>query len=394
MKLRITGLVALLALAGAAHAQSSVTLYGTIDSGLLWQNTSASGAAPFLPNSKLNPNTGSVFRLKDGGIYSSLFGMKGTEDIGGGYKVNFRLQGSFDSGTGKFQLSDTAGTPALFNQIAEVGVSGPFGRFDAGRQLAPMAYAFADTDVRNAQFFGSVLTAWLTMNTVGGWPGNSTNGIIGALYDSNALVYNSPSFYGVSAALEYAPGGVAGQPQGGTRESAVLNYSNYGLNVAAVYYNGHDASPYTYAAPSTAAPATGLNNNRFVYVGAKYTWRGLSVSGSFSNGRNPAAENGNPKIFAVSGDFNMLTAGIGYRLSPAFDITSGVYYVKDEKHSQNQSTEYVLGADYNLSKSTLLYAEFGYVSNRGAMNQEIVYGQPTAVGMNTAAGMLGIRHSF
>jgi Outer membrane protein (porin) len=243
MKLRITGCVALLACAGAAHAQSSVTLYGTVDSGLLWQNTSASGAAPFLPNSKLNPNTGSVFRLKDGGIYSSIFGLKGTEDIGGGYKVNFRLQGSFDSGTGKFQLSDTAGTPALFNQIAQVGVSGPFGRLDAGRQLAPMAYAFADTDVRNAQFFGSVLTAWLTMNTVGGWPGNSTNGIIGALYDSNALVYNSPSFYGLSAALEYAPGGVPGQLQGGTRESAVLKYSNYGLNAAAVYYNGHVPVP-------------------------------------------------------------------------------------------------------------------------------------------------------
>jgi predicted porin len=90
----------------------------------------------------------------------------------------------------------------------------------------------------------------------------------------------------------------------------------------------------------------------------------------------------------------MLTGGIGYRISPALDITSGVYYVKDEKHSQNQSTEYVLGADYSVSKSTLFYAEFGYVSNRGAMNQEIVYGQPTAVGLNTAGAMLGIRHSF
>src|ERR1700758_3196868 len=143
MKLRITGAAALLAFAASAHAQSSVTLYGTVDSGLLWQNTAA---ANFLPIASKNPNLGHVFRFKDGGIYSSLFGMKGSEDIGGGYKINFRLQGSFDSGTGKFQLSDTPNSPAMFNQIATVGVSGAFGKFDAGRQLAPMAYALADTD--------------------------------------------------------------------------------------------------------------------------------------------------------------------------------------------------------------------------------------------------------
>ena len=391
LKLKITGIAALVASAGAAHAQSSVTLYGVIDQGLLWQNTSASKA--FLPNPKANVSQGHVFALRDGGIYSSIFGLKGTEDIGAGYKVNFRLQGSFNSTTGKSQLADTPTAVAMFNQVTTVGMSGPFGKVDFGRQFAPMAYAMADTDVRNAQYFGSVLTAWLTMNTVAGWPGTSTNGQIGALYDDNAIVYNSPSFYGVSAALEYAPGGVAGQPQGGTRESAVLKYSNYGLNAAAVWYNGHDANPFTYTNQSPGVTPTGQSNNRFVYFGAKYTWRSLSVSGSFSNGRNPANENTGAPMGA-SGDMDMWTGGIGYRFSPAFDITSGIYYLKDEKHNQNQSTAYVMGADYNLSKATLLYGEFGYVSNRGAMNQELVYGSPVAPGRNTTAAMVGIRHTF
>ena len=389
MKLRITGAAALLAFAASAHAQSSVTLYGAVDTGLLWQNTSA---ANFLPIASKNPNLGHVVRLKDGGIASSVYGLKGTEDIGGGYKINFRLQGSYDSPTGKFSLSDTPNTPAIFNQVASVGVSGVFGKIDFGRQYAPMAYALVDTDVRGAAFFGSVLTAWLTMNQQSGWTANSTNGSIGALYDSNALVYNSPSFYGFSTALEYAPGGVAGHFQGGTRESAVLKFSNYGLNAAAVYYNGHDASPFTYA--GTTIPATGVNNNRFVYFGAKYTWKGISVSGSFSNGRNPANPNGNLAAGIASGDFDMWTGGLGYRFSPAFEVTSGIYYVKDEKHNQNQSTSYVLGADYNLSKTTTLYAQGGYVSNRGTMNQTLVYGQPVAVGKNTAAAMVGIRHAF
>src|ERR1700750_2357291 len=120
MKLKLTGMAAILAFAGVAHAQSSVTLYGIVDSGLLYQNTSA---ASFAPNAR---NTGSVFRFKDGGIYSSLWGMKGSEDIGGGYSVNFKLQSSFDTGTGKSGLSDTAGVTAMFNQFATVGVSGPF----------------------------------------------------------------------------------------------------------------------------------------------------------------------------------------------------------------------------------------------------------------------------
>ncbi|CAB3803631.1 Outer membrane porin protein 32 [Paraburkholderia caffeinitolerans] len=385
-------LFALLACADVAQAQSSVTLYGAVDSSLLWQSTSA---ATFAPNPAVNPDKGSVFRYKDGGMYSSIIGMTGKEDIGGGYSVNFKLQGSFDSGAGKLQLSDTPGAAAMFNQVASVGIAGPFGSLNAGRQFSPIGYAFSDTDVRGGQFFGSVLTAWLTMDSASGWPGTSTNGSIGALYDSNALIYNSPSFYGASVTLEYTLGGVPGEFSAGSHKSAVLKYSNYGLNFAALYYDGHDANPFpaTYPA-SPAIPATGVDNNRFVYLGAKYTWNRISVSGSFSNGRQPAYENGNPAFGATSGDFDMWTAGLGYRVSPALDLSSGVYYVRDEKHSKNQSTAYVLGAVYYLSKATMLHVDVGYVSNRGAMNQELAYGAPPAPGKNTSAAMLGLRHTF
>jgi predicted porin len=335
--------------------------------------------------------------LKDAGIYSSLLGFKGTEDIGGGYDINFKLQGTFTSNNGKSGLGDVPASvgSSLFTQVSTVGASGPFGRIDFGRQFTPMAYAMADTDVRNAQYFGSVLTAWLTMNTMSGWSGSSTNGQIGALYDDNAIVYNSPSFYGLSAALEYAPGGSPGHFQGGTRESAVLKYSNFGLNAAAVYYNGHDTNAFPYTSPGTAVPATGVENNRFTYFGAKYTWHGLSVSGSFSNGRDPANENtGAGAPYAVSGDFDMWTGGIGYRFNPVFDVSSGVYYVKDNKHNENQSTAYAIGANYKLSKATTTYAQIGYVSNRGVMNQELEYAAPVPPGHNATAGMVGIRHSF
>ncbi|MCI0150776.1 porin [Paraburkholderia sediminicola] len=374
MKLKEIAVAALAAIGTSAYAQSSVTLYGVVDSGLLYQSTSA---ASFSPTAK---NLGKVYRYKDGGIYSSLWGMKGTEDIGGGYHVNFKLQGVFDSGTGKFGLSDTPGVAAQFNQVASVGLSGPFGSVNLGRQIVPMAYAMAETDVRAGQYFGSILTAWLGMNTAAGWPGTSTNGPIGALYDSNAIVYQSPSFGGVSGALEYAPGGVAGSFQGGTRESAVLKYSNYGLKLSAVYYNGHDTNP----GPTTVP--TGLDNNRLWYLGALYTIKSFSVSASYSNGKNPAHSN--------LVDLDLYSVGLGYRFTPAFQITSGLYYLKDKNNSANKSTEIAAGAEYSLSKATLVYAQVGYVKNKGDATTTITYGSPVAPGMGTTAVNIGVRHSF
>ncbi|NUY01262.1 porin [Paraburkholderia youngii] len=379
MKLKSSSAIVLAIFATAAHAQSSVTLYGVIDTGFLYQSTSAA-----LPHA---PNTGKIYQLKDGGIYASFWGLKGSEDIGGGYKINFKLQGVFNSTNGKFGLSDTPGTTAIFNQFATIGVSGPFGTFDAGRQIIPMIYAMAETDVRGAQYFGSILTAWLGINQAAGWTGTSTNAPIGALYDSNALVYNSPKFHGASLALEYAPGGVAGHFQGGTRESAVARYSNYGLNLSAVYYNGHDTNPFPITYPAAPAiPATGLANNRFYYFGAMYTIAGFSVSASYGAGKNPAHSN--------TANFEMISGGLGYQVNPRFKVTSGYYYLKDKNNSANHSSEFAVGAEYNLSQRTKAYAQVGYVANKGTMNQTIIYGAPVAPGVSTTAAMVGIRHNF
>jgi predicted porin len=268
----------------------------------------------------------------------------------------------------------------MFNQESSVGVSGPFGSVNAGRQFAPMAYALAETDVRGGQYFGSILTSWLGMNQSAGWVGTSTNGPLGALYDSNAIVYNSPKFAGASVALEYAPGGVAGSFQGGTRESAVLRYANYGLSLAAIYYNGHDTNP------GATTVATGRDNNRFVYAGARYSTHGFSVSASYANGRDPSR----PNVV----DLDMYSGGIGYRFSPALTLTSGIYYLKDTNNSANKSLEFAAGVEYSISKTTLLYAQAGHVNNEGTMTTTITYGAPVASRSGTTAVNFGVRHNF
>ncbi|WP_321793655.1 porin [Burkholderia pyrrocinia] len=90
----------------------------------------------------------------------------------------------------------------------------------------------------------------------------------------------------------------------------------------------------------------------------------------------------------------MWTGGLGYRFTPAFDVSSGIYYLKDQKHNQNQSTLYLIGLNYSLSKATLTYADIGYVSNRGAINQQLQYGSPVAPGRNMTAATISLRHLF
>ncbi|WP_233855375.1 porin [Paraburkholderia sp. HD33-4] len=372
--IKLRGVVVLSVLANAAHAQSSLTLYGAIDNGLLYQSTSASSFSPKAGNN------GTIWQDKDAGLYASFWGLKGIEDIGNGYKANLKLQGSFFSNSGKIQLSDTTGATAIFNQVATIGISGPFGVIDVGRQYSPMIYAMVDTDARAGAYFGSILTAWLSMNQAAGWSGANSNLPIGALFDSNAIVYQSPKFYGTTVELEYAPGGVAGQVQGGTRESAVIKYSNYGLNVSAVYYNGRDTNPVSMSAP------TGLDNNRFYYLGAMYRYQGMSVSASYSVGKNPAN--------STHADIEMISGGIGYQFTPWFSVTSGYYYLRDRNNTANQSDAYSIGANYSLSKRTITYFQVGHVDNRGGMTQWIAYGAPVAPGVSTTEVMIGVRHTF
>ncbi|AXK62535.1 porin [Burkholderia sp. IDO3] len=375
-------------LGGMAHAQSSVTLYGAVDSGILYQSTSA---ATLATNAR---GTGKIFRFQDAGIYSSGWGIKGTEDLGGGYRALFQLQGSFSSGTGKSSINSTPGQSAIFNQVAAIGLSGPFGALTAGRQIVPLFRAMEATDVRGAQYFGSIFTALLGLNQAAGWPGTNTNAQIGAVYDDNALVYQSPAYRGFSFAAEYAPGGVAGHFQGGTRESVVMKYAGYGLVFAAAYYNGHDTNPYpaAYGVVPGVNPAqeTGVDNNRFVYVGARYTTLGgISVSASYANARNPA--------HAERTNYDLFSAGLGYRLSAALTLTSGLYYLRSRNDAApyaGSSTEIAVGADYRLSARTEIYAQVGHVNNKGAMNQPVAYGQPVEPGAQTTAAMIGVRHKF
>lgn len=410
-KLKIVTLACLSTLSAMAVADSSVTdssvtassvtVYGVIDLGILSETNASATAFGYLPNSH---NTGSVVEMKDGGIGESYWGIKGSEDLGGGLKATFNLQGNIVANNGVGGGPNSYGTTSLFNQLANVGISGGFGKIELGRTVSPIYWAFASTDVCGGSYFGSSLTALVALNSAtGSFTGGDSNAVIGTVYNDNAFVYTTPTINGITASFEYAMGGVAGNSSAMSQEAATIMYnSGDGLKLDALIYNGNDDGRGVPAAPN------GTNTNRLVQVGAKYTWNAISTSAQYFKGTNPSNTGAgqNPPALGgavTTGNVELYDLGLGYRVSEQTNITSGYYHIKDVNHSDNISDMVSIGVNYSLSKLTTLYLEGAEVKNVGNnMNQAPVYATPvtagtfsgTAAGITSKAVMAGIRHSF
>jgi predicted porin len=191
---------------GSVQAQSGVTVYGQLDA--------------TLASRQLSGGTRSTL-LNDGGMSTSNFGVRGTEDLGGGMKASFDLSGFFtvDTGaTGRFAGSGDT----LLSRRATVGLAGSYGQLDLGRIGSPFFFAmmffnpYADSAVYAPVF--------LQLYTGGQFPMNAPplNGPDSGV--SNVIQYTSPYLNGVSAKLLYAPGEVAGDA-GKRRISGSVGYA-------------------------------------------------------------------------------------------------------------------------------------------------------------------------
>lgn len=390
--------------AGTVCAQSSVTLYGTADAGVLSISNTATGKPGYIPS----PNaTGRTNMYKDGGIGASNWGLRGKEDLGGGYGATFQFQGNINTASGNAGGPNSSSGQSTFNQMATVGITGPFGEVKLGRQMSPMMFAMASTDVRQARYFGSALTALVGLNSASGaFIGNNSNVAFGTVYNDSAIVYTTPTWGGFTAHLAYAAGESTGFGKANSQQTAALMYASGGLRLSAFYYNGYGnnlpvatalytAGTGSAAAGSNAATAAGFtptaNTNRLMSLGALYKWDAFTVSGAYYKGRNPALA----VMPGGSTNINMYTLGAGWQIRPNINFTSGYYRIKDDTNTGNSATQLAAGVDYILSKRTVLYAQAATIRNKGSnMNVSPVYGSPVAANHNVNAWMLGIRHTF
>jgi predicted porin len=179
------------AFAAPAMAQTNVTFSGLVDA--------------YAGSMRMAGDADSSRVLNSGGMTTSWFGFKGTEDLGGGLKANFKLTSFIqaDSGRqGRFP-GDT-----LFSRDANVGLTGAFGGISLGRDLAPH---FLPTILFNPfgdsyTFAPLILHADVPLFNASGW----TSSVAGDTGWSNEIIYSTPNFGGFTANVHYQFGEVAG----------------------------------------------------------------------------------------------------------------------------------------------------------------------------------------
>ncbi|RQS71643.1 porin [Burkholderia sp. Bp8963] len=338
----------------SAHAQSSVTLYGIVDAGILYTSKSVDPAT--------GRNAGHQFSMVTGGMTPSLFGLKGVEDLGGGVKALFTLESGIDSTNGGF--ADSNGN--LFGRQAWIALASDYGTVKAGLQYSPFVLSLISTDARNVSYFGSQVPIYVGSVFVTG------------IFNANAISYTSPTIAGFQGSAMLALGGAAGNFQAGRQYSASLNYTYGTLLVSAAMYSGNAGG----SAASTPVPSMVPFSGRT--IGASYQYHDLTVKATFAN-------------YKIAGSFDsrVYGGGVSYQVTPVVIADAGVWYTSDGNETSNHSILAATGVTYSLSKATLLYGQFGFVNNHGKMNTGLsTNGALYGVSGSTFGTTVGIRHLF
>ena len=275
---------------GAAFAQSSVTLYGQIDIGYSKTNVPATDASSALGQS----NGGTNFHTP------TVFGLKGSEDLGGGLKANFNFQ------TGG-QDMETGATALNFSRESWVGISGNFGSTRIGRTSSVATQAMAAFDLNGIAVTSAMSNVGISPVT---WYGSSRR--------SSQFQYSTNDMSGFSAGLGIVLSG--DNASKGTYQGRV-NYSNGPIAVGANFETKrNDAARTAYA------------------VAGSYDFGAAKVSAGYVVSETEAIGKG-------------MHIGVKAPLGAAY---VGAQYAKNTT-TKDSAIEFLAG--YNLSKRTALYLD-------------------------------------
>ncbi|GGY92467.1 porin [Pseudoduganella plicata] len=348
-------------LAPAAFAQSSITLMGGVDA--------------FAGALKNSGDPQHVTVLGSGGMTTSWFGVKGSEDLGSGLRAEFFVTSFFQTDTGVY--GRFAGDN-LFSRDANVALVGGFGRLQLGRASAPgflpniLFNPFGDSFT----FSPLVLHSYVPTGRFGARTWASTNAADSGW--SNQVVYTTPSYNGLRASLHFQAGEKAGDDDRNNIAITAM-YDNGPLALSAFVHRIRDSNPNP-GGPIldvTQAPVNYalVDEQRAWFVGASYNFNVVKLYGTFQRTINDAAGIEGLRDRTISAGV-AIPAGRGAVLFDVADTRRSGQLFGIER-SRRTAT---LGYDYRLSKRTDLYAV--------AMGDRISE-LPTAMSYG-----LGIRHSF
>jgi general bacterial porin, GBP family len=390
---------ALLLVASAAHAQSSVTLFGLIDTSLLYSSDTRTSAA------KPSAGGGTAWQEFAGSVYTPRWGLRGTEDLGGGLSAVFWLESGFNSTNGTLKNGGD-----LFGRQAWVGLSASqYGTLTLGRQYDFMVTYLAPLSATGSGFGGNLAEH----------PYDNDN-LNNDMRLNNSVKFASVSFDGLKAGAMYAFSNEAGNVSNNNAYSAGLAYTFGPINLAASYLQiNRDAN----AQNATGAVSTGDGDaltvgglQRMFGVGAQYMFGKSSVGvlwthtstespsalwfgGSTANGALPGAANGAGNYikfdnFEVNGRYFLqsdLSLGASYTYTMAsFNSPTG--------NSFPHWNQVMAQADYYLSARTDVYLEGVYQRVGGGNNISAfdagVYTLNPSTGNQQVVVAVGLKHKF
>jgi predicted porin len=354
MKKTLIALAALSAIAGAAQAQSTVTLYGRLDAAVASVKTETTGAAPVASITQTGINSSD--------LNSTFWGLKGSEDLGGGLKAIFKLES-------RFQIDTGVGTAGMFDREANVGFEGNFGSVKLGR--TPTVFDDLQGSV-NAVFGSNFKTAQNVADATG------VKDYIGTF--SNSIKFNSATYGGFSGALQYGFGENKNITATDVNNASVINTAGTATNAVSLsvkYAAGPLLVGYGYQAEKQALAAAGTQDTRkFNLLGASYDFGVVKLTGDYATAKDAARKD---KAYQLG-----VVVPVG-----AFAFAAG--YTQEKSTGTGvadlEGKGFNLVATYDLSKRTTLYT--GYESTKtesgtiGAISE--------AKRSNFAAG---VRHTF
>lgn len=358
MKL-LTGVLLLSAgVSGAALAQSSVTLYGSIDGGLGYNN---------------NVGGHSQYQMTSGNSQPDRWGFDGTEDLGGGAHAFFRLENGFTVNNG--QGTTTGG---MFNRQAYVGLSSDrYGSVLLGH-----------TTPFNATWVNPIDTAVLAYDYIAYHPGNIDElSASGASRVDNTIRYVSPTFYGFQAGAQISLSNTTNFGKG-RNTSYGLQY-NQGPFRAAIAYSAETQRTVTITQLGSGS-FQGIATNQ-TYVADKldnlsgavtYKLGNFLLHGLYSHVRL--------QRLGYKDTFQTFEGGVSYHSTVAnlMDVSAFTSTLAGRRWSQ-----LTLSDIYSLSKATQVYADIGLERSSGGA-VAMVYSNAASSTSNQIAVRVGIHHSF
>ncbi|KVF35054.1 porin [Burkholderia vietnamiensis] len=377
-------------LAGPAHAQSSVTLYGTIDAGL-----------DYISNQKSPAGAGPAYGVQSGNVSTSRWGLRGNEDLGGGLGAVFTLENGFNGANGKFGNGGDE-----FGRQVWVGLSSRrWGTVTLGRQYDFLVDFVAPLSATGSGFGGNIADH----------PYDNDN-LANDTRMNDAVKFSSANYGGFSFGGAYGFSNQGGGAGNNNAYSVGAQYVNGPVDLAVAYLQSNQ--PGGVNAPQNTGGSLSSSDGDAMLVGGRWRTFGAGAHYAFDHAtvgfvytrtilNDPRELSQGGAYGAVNGrllTFSNYELNARYFLQPAFSLGGSYTLTQGRFDDAGRSiaptwSQFMLQADYALSHRTDLYLEGVYQRVTGADGVAVlgnagIFNLAASGNDRQAVVAAGIRHKF